>query len=65
MSTPDELVAEHANLLRERAGLQKLCLDEWTTMPAQVARQRQKRLWAIRDRLEDIRRSKSFRQPGS
>ena len=65
MSTPDELAAEHAALLREQAGLQKLCMDEWPIMPAQVAKRRQDRLWAIRDRLGAIPRTKDFQQPGS
>ena len=57
-----DLVAEHAALLRERAELQKLCMDEWPTMSAQVAKARQNRLWAIRDRLTTIERSKSWRR---
>ena len=65
MTAPTDLEREHAALLRERAQLQKLCVDEWPIMPYQVAKQRQDRLWAIRDRLTAIERTKGFRQAGS
>ena len=65
MNTPEDLEREHAALLQERAQLQKQCLDEWPIMSQQVARQRQNRLWAIRDRLHMIQCTKGFRQPGS
>lgn len=55
------LVAEHAALTAELAELRKLCLAEWTTMPAQVARHRNDRLWAIMERLTVIERSKAWR----
>ncbi len=60
MPKPD-LVAEHTALVRERAELQKTCMDEWATMPAQVARARQRRLLDIMDRLATIERSKTWR----
>ena len=65
MTTPTDLEREHAALLRVRAQLQKLCMDEWPIMRAGTARWRQERLWAIRDRLLAIERIKGFRQPGS
>lgn len=60
MPNPD-LVAEHAALKREEADLKELCLREWGFMPAQLAKARQDRLWAIRDRLAVIERSASWR----
>jgi hypothetical protein len=60
MPKPD-LVAEHAALTWERAELQKACMDEWATMPAQVARARQQRLLDIMDRLTAIERTKAWR----
>ena len=61
MPNPD-LIAEHAALLRERAELQKLCMDEWGIMPAQAAKQRQDRLWEIRDRLLVIQRTQAWKR---
>ena len=60
MPNPD-LVAEHAELVKEQAELRKLCMVEWEIMPAQVARQRNARLFYIADRLATIERSKSWR----
>lgn len=57
-----DLIAEHANLLKERAELQKLCLDEWAIMSGQVARQRQSRLWEIMDRLKAIEGTKTWKR---
>lgn len=65
MSSPDELATEYSALLNERAKLQKQCLDEWPIMSALVARQRQNRLWEIKDRLTAIEQTKGFRQAGS
>ena len=62
MTGPPDLVAEHAVLLAERTILQRLCVDEWGIMPHQVAKSRQDRLWAIRDRLLVIERSESWRR---
>lgn len=57
-----DLVIEHNSLVDERARLQKLCMDEWQVMPAQVARQRQDRLWAIRDRLAAIEQTEQWKR---
>jgi hypothetical protein len=60
MPKPD-LVAEHAALTKEQAELRQLCVAEWGTMSAQVARQRNARLFYIADRLATIERSKTWR----
>lgn len=57
-----DLVQEHANLLTERAQLQKLCMDEWPIMDALTAQHRQRRLWAIRDRLLVIERTENWKR---
>ena len=60
MGKPD-LLAEHETLEAEAAWLRKLCLDEWETMSANVARDRQQRLDGILDRLVAIERTKTWR----
>lgn len=62
MTGPPDLVAEHADLLRERAELQKLCMDEWPVMSVKVAERRQNRLWAIRDRLLVIEQTQAWKR---
>lgn len=60
MPNPD-LVSEHAALRKEQAELRKQCLDEWTIMSQQVAKQRNARLFWIADRLATIERTKNWR----
>jgi hypothetical protein len=60
MPKPD-LAAEHAALTTEQAELRQVCVAEWATMPAQMARQRNARLFWIAERLATIERSKTWR----
>jgi hypothetical protein len=60
MPKPD-LVAEHAALTKEQAELRQVCVAEWGTMSAQMARQRNDRLFQIADRLATIERTKTWR----
>ena len=60
MGAPD-LLDEHRILEAEAASLRKLCLEEWETMSADVAKGRDDRLHAIAERLAEIKRTKSWR----
>ena len=60
METVD-LLDEHRILEAEAAWLRKLCLEEWETMSANVARGRQQRLDGILGRLAAIERTQSWR----
>ena len=61
MPKPD-LVAEHAALRKERDELRALCINEWTIMSQQVAKQRNNRLWTIQERLAAIERTKTWKR---